>query len=131
MSNSLNLSCDSGNVLLQDIDFVNKSWSCFLWLLRKSCCQLPDCLSDNGDLVSEFDDSLCQSFDDSLFNSSKLSWSFLTLSHNVFLLFVSGNQSLSELGLSFSEDSSLFSILGLIFNNVVFLKGHSSFGFGN
>lgn len=71
MGDRVNLFGDSNNMLLQNINSVDKGWSAIFWLLRKLVGQLQDSLSDDGSLVSKFDDSLCQCSDDSLFNNSE------------------------------------------------------------
>lgn len=131
VSNSLNLSSDSGDGFLQDIDLVDESWSSLLWLLRKSGSELPDSLSDNGNLVLENNNLLGQGLNDSLLNSGEVSWLLLTLSDNVFLLLIPGNQSLGQLGFFFGKDSTLFGILGLVGNDIILLKGHSGLGLGD
>lgn len=65
------------------------------------------------------------------FGVRQVSWLSLTLSDNVFLLLVSCNQSLGEMGLFLSKDSLLFGILSLILNNIELLECHSSLCLGD
>ena len=81
--------------------------------------------------MSKLDDLLGETLDNCLFDSGEVSWGLLTLSDNVLLLLVFGDQSLGQLSLLFGKDSLLFGVLGLVLDDVELLEGHSSFGFGN
>lgn len=93
--------------------------------------KLLDGFSDDHSLVFEGNDSLGKRLNDCLLSGSQVSWLGLTLSNNVFLLLVSGNQFFGELSFSLSEDSFLLGILSLVFNNIEFLKCHSSLCLGD
>lgn len=136
---------DSGNSLLHDLDvfgdlsdgvfqncdFVDKLWSRLFWLLRKLCLQLLNSFSNDGEFVSKFHDSLGKSLDNLLLNVSKLLRIPLTLSHNKLLLLSSGDQSLGELDLFLSENSSPFRLLRSSLNLNVSFEDSSSLLLGD
>lgn len=111
-----------GQLVLGDLEGVDLVDDLRFLLGLQLLGELGDGLLDDGDLALENDSLLLEGLDDGGLDLGEGLWLSLTLSDNVLLLLILGDQSLGEGGLLFGDDSESLSFLGLLLNNIVLLE---------